>query len=227
MRRFLFLLIFGLAGTGVLVALGVWQVQRLGWKQDTLAQIESRISAAPVSLPGTPDPETDRYLSVSAQGRMTGPSLRVLVSRKRVGAGYRVITGFRTGGRSVLLDRGFIPVESELPAPYEGQVEVTGNLHWPRESDGFTPPPDQERNIWFARDVPAMAKVLGTEPVMIVVRDLSGHDDPVTPLPVDTAGIPNDHLQYAITWFSLAVIWAAMTAYFLWRTRDGAESPKS
>ena len=40
-----------------------------------------------------------------------------------------------------------------------------------------------------------------------------------TPLPVDTAAIPNDHLQYAITWFSLAAIWIAMSIAFILRAR--------
>ena len=96
-------------------------------------------------------------------------------------------------------------------------MTVTGNLQWPRETDSYTPAPDIRGNTWFARDVPAMAAELGTQPILIVAR--SQTDPAVTPMPVDTVGIPNDHLNYAITWFSLALIWAAMTAYFLWRTR--------
>jgi len=65
-----------------------------------------------------------------------------------------------------------------------------------------------------------MAEVLGTEPVLVVTRKLSEPEVGVSPLPVDTSGIPNDHLSYAITWFSLAVIWAAMTGFFIWRMRQ-------
>lgn len=83
--------------------------------------------------------------------------------------------------------------------------------------DSFTPEPDKSNNIWFARDVPKMAAALGTEPVLLIAK--SKTDPNVVPLPVDTEGIPNDHLQYAITWFSLALIWAAMTGFFLWRGR--------
>jgi len=97
-------------------------------------------------------------------------------------------------------------------------VTITGNPHWPDEIDGFTPAPDLAANIWCARDVPALAEALGTEPVLIVARQMSQDRAPVTPLPVDTAGIPNDHLEYAVTWFSLAAIWVAMTAYFGLRT---------
>ena len=109
-----------------------------------------------------------------------------------------------------------------------GEVTVTGNLHWPQEIDSFTPEPDLEANIWFARDLPAMAETLNSEPLLIVARTTSLPDGPVMPLPVDTAGIPNDHLQYAITWFSLALIWVAMTAVFALRgTRRRPERSNS
>ena len=82
-----------------------------------------------------------------------------------------------------------------------------------------------DRNIWFARDVDVMAETLDTEPLLIVMREGAGPDPKITPLPVDTARIPNDHLQYAITWFSLAAIWLAMTVLFLRRRRAPA-TPK-
>ena len=124
-----------------------------------------------------------------------------------------------TGAGRVLVDRGFVPVrETARPEPAEG-VTVLGNLHWPDEVDGYTPEPDLEAGIWFARDVEAMAAHLGTRPILVVARNVSHSDALATPMGLDSSGIPNDHLEYAITWFSLAVIWAAMTVYFLWRQR--------
>ncbi len=218
MRRILFLLIFGVAGTAVLLALGTWQVQRLNWKQAVLHEIENRIADDPVGLPEDPRPERDRYLPVQAAGTIGDGELHVLVSVKRVGPGFRVIAPFEVdGGRIILLDRGFVPDADKNLTRETGPADVVGNLHWPRESDSFTPEPDATRNIWFARDVPAMAAALGTEPVLLIAK--SQTEPGVAPLPVDTAGVPNDHLQYAITWFSLALIWAAMTGFFLWRSR--------
>lgn len=222
MRRILFPLIIGLTGFAILIALGTWQMQRLSWKRAVLMQIETRISADPVPLPAAPDPGRDLYLPVTVSGSIAGEELHVLVSIKRVGPGFRIIAPLITDdGRRILLDRGFVRAEAKDAARQTGAVTVTGNLHWPNETDGFTPPPDPAANTWFARDVAAMAAALDTEPLLLVARTPTGPG--VTPLPVDTAGIPNDHLQYAITWFSLALIWAAMTAYFLWRTRARAE----
>ncbi len=222
MRRILFLLIFGLAGLGVLLSLGIWQVQRLGWKQDVLAEIEDRISAAPVSLPQQVSEDEDKYLPVTISGEMEPGEIHVLVSVKQVGAGYRIIQPFNTEGRTILVDRGFVPTTAKQTERQTGPMEITGNLHWPDEIDSYTPEPDIGANIWFARDVPELAAALGAEPVLLIAR--SETDPNVTPLPVDTAGIPNDHLQYAITWFGLALVWAAMTGYFLWRNRAPSES---
>ncbi|WP_050603197.1 SURF1 family protein [Ruegeria sp. 6PALISEP08] len=222
MRRILFLLIFGLAGLGVLLWLGIWQMQRLAWKQNVLSEIERRISADPVALPPQVSVGADKYLPVTVSGELEPGEIHVLVSVKHVGAGYRIIQSFSTRDRTILVDRGYIPTTAKQADRLTGPMEITGNLHWPDEIDSYTPEADIEANIWFARDVPNLAAALGAEPVLLIAR--SETDPNVTPLPVDTVGIPNDHLQYAITWFGLALVWAAMTGYFLWRSRANSES---
>lgn len=221
-RRMIVPLLFGLLGAAVLIGLGSWQVQRMAWKQGVLAEIAARINAAPVALPATPDPVADRYLPVIVAGRFTGEGLEVLASARQIGAGYRVVAVLETAdGRRVLVDRGFLR-EADHGAPraapsIAGAVQVTGNLHWPQETDSFTPPPDTGRNLWFARDVEAMAAALKAEPTFIVASAPTG--DGIEPMAVDGSAIPNDHLSYAITWFSLAVVWLGMTVLLLWRIR--------
>lgn len=218
-------LVFGILGVGVLVSLGKWQLDRLAWKKGVLAEIEARIAADPVPLPAEVDPEADRYRPVEVSGRIGPDALRVLVSQKRVGAGYRLISGFDTGTRRVLLDRGFIPVDEEIPDAPAREVTVTGNLHWPDDRLDTTPDNDVAGNMWFARDVAQMAQELDTEPLLVIARELDPPEPSIRPLPVDTSGIPNDHLEYAVTWFSLAVIWAAMTGFFIRRQiRAGKEA---
>lgn len=225
--RVLFPLLFGLIGAAILISLGVWQMQRLQWKEAILDDIDARIIAAPVAVPERPDPVDDKYLPVIASGTITDEEVHVLVSQKRIGAGYRIIAAFETDeGRRLLLDRGFVKVDQKNAPRPTGAAEVTGNLHWPDELGSSIPAPDLTAEIWFARDVPALAAHLGTEPILIIARETSLAEDPVDPLPVDNAGIPNDHLQYAITWFSLAAIWLIMTFSFLWRAR-GAQKGSS
>jgi surfeit locus 1 family protein len=217
-RRMIVPLLFGLIGAAILIGLGTWQLQRLAWKEGILAQIEARLGDPPVALPLSPDPVADRYLPVEVSGRLTQDALYVLTSDREAGPGYRVVEAMLTDdGRRIMIDRGFLPEDKRGAPPQGGSLTVTGTLHWPDETDSFTPPPDPVRAIWFARDVPAMAAALGTEPVLVVARSDTG--DGIAPIPVDTLGIPNNHLQYAITWFCLSVVWLGMTVLLLWRIR--------
>nr|WP_246849699.1 SURF1 family protein [Rubellimicrobium arenae] len=209
----------GLVGVAILCGLGIWQLERLGQKTALLAAIEGRITAEPVPLPASPSPDADQYLPVTVEGAIGGQEAPVLTSVQGQGAGYRVVTAMTSADRRVLVDLGFVPeADKDLPRMAE-RARVTGNLLWPQESDAWTPAPDQGRNIWFARDIAAMADALGTEPILVVARTIDGADLGTTPLPVDTAGIPNDHLQYAITWFSLAAVWAVMSLLLIRRAR--------
>ncbi|MEM5521941.1 SURF1 family protein [Sulfitobacter sp. AS59] len=226
MRRTLFLLIIGLGGAAILISLGVWQVQRLAWKQAIIADINARITATPVTLPESVDPLTDAYLPITADGVIEGGEIHVLVSQKDIGAGYRIIAPFELqDGRQIMVDRGFALTTAKDTERAIGQTTVIGNLQWPQETDGFTPAPDMKANIWFARDVDAMAAQLQTLPILLVARSSSLPEPGVSALPVDTARIPNDHLQYAITWFSLAAIWLGMSLFFL--RRRGASKVES
>ena len=211
-------LLIGILGVAALLWLGTWQLQRLAWKEGILAQIEARVGDAPVPLPAELDRATDSYRAVAVSGRFTGADLDIFTSAGMLGAGVRVIAAFETdGGRQILVDRGFVPQEDrEAPRP-AGPARVEGNLLWPDEEDRFTPEPDAASGLWFARDVAAMAEALATEPVLVVAREVEPAAPGITPLPVTTVGIPNNHLGYAVTWLSLAAVWAGMTGLLLWR----------
>ena len=218
MLRLIFPLVLGLGGAAILIGLGSWQLQRLDWKLEVLAQIEARISGNPEPLPDAPEAGRDQYQPVIVRGDLTGEGLYVLVSRKQIGPGYRVVQVLDLGGRRILIDRGFLRDRDKPSHGFAtGALRVSGNLLWPVEVDGYTPPPDLARNLWFARDLPAMAQALGAEPVLVVEWGSDPADPLVAPMPVDTAHIPNDHLQYAITWFLLALVWLGMTGLLVWR----------
>jgi surfeit locus 1 family protein len=220
MIRYLFPILLGVLGSGVLVALGLWQVDRMAWKEGILADIDARITDVPAALPALPDPQADKYLSVTATGTLTGPEIHVLASAKGLGAGYRVIRALDTEGRRVMVDLGFLPLELKEADRPARDLTVTGNLHWPDEINGSTPETDTTRAIWFARDVDTMAATLQTAPVLIVARDMQPPVPTLTPYPVDSSTIPNDHLSYAATWFGLALVWLGMTLLWLWRIRQ-------
>jgi surfeit locus 1 family protein len=223
MRRMLFPLFLGLGGIAILMSLGFWQLHRLEWKETILANIAAQINKPPTDIAeiGDPDPVAQRYQPVKLSGKTLGAEILVLSGKKNDGAGYEVISAFETtGGRRILVDRGFIPEELRNVVRPPVALSITGNLDWPMETDSFTPPPDTKTGLWFARDVAKMAENLRTDPLLVVVKQADGDTQSIDPVPVDTSGIPNDHLQYAITWFSLAGVWVGMTAYLLWRIRQ-------
>ena len=225
MARYLSAIMLGVGGVAILLTLGFWQLRRLDWKETVLAEIAAQMLAAPTELPASAglDPEAARYKPVKAVGRTIGTEILVLSGKTDLGPGYEVIAGFETtAGRRILLDRGFVADGARRDPRPSVDLSVSGNLHWPQEADAYTPPPDIGEGIWFARDVPAMAAALGTEPLMIVVRQSDGDGQGIVPVPLDTAAIANHHLHYAITWFSLALVWAGMTVFLLWRIRQAS-----
>ena len=214
--RYIAPLLIGLIGAAILVALGNWQLQRLEWKQGIMAELSTQLKGPAQPLPRMISPQEQRYQPVALEGTVGGVSLRVLASTQFGGAGYRIISPFTTQGRIVLLDRGFIPVSSAGRTWSTYDAKVTGNLHWPDDRKSSTPENDVAGNVWFARDIAQMAEVLGTEPLLIVARTLDPAQG-IEPQPLNPEGIRNDHLQYAITWLSLALVWIAMTGYWIWR----------
>ena len=217
-RQMIFAVMLGAAGTGILIGLGVWQLQRLQWKEAIIAGAEAMIAADPIPLPAAPDAAQDRYRAVSVTGGFTGEEAHVLTSSREAGPGFLVIAAYQTeDGRRILIDRGFVPeTEKTTRRPARPQA-VTGNLNWPDDVTSSTPPYDSGRAIWYGRDVAGMAALLGTEPVLVIARSDTG--DGILSQPVTTAGFRNDHFQYAVTWFLLAATWAGMTGLMLWRIR--------
>ena len=213
-------IIFGVAGVAVLIGLGAWQVKRLAWKEALIARLEQRLATDPVALPPAPDPVRDAFLRVRVTGHVGADEVHVLTSLIPYGPGFRVIVALTADSdRVVMADLGYLPEAlKDADARPAGPVEVVGALYWPDETDGFTPAPDRAANIWFARDLAPMAEALGTEPLLIVAEQHGGGEWP-KPLRLGVS-LASNHLQYAITWFLLALAWAVMSALLVRRERD-------
>jgi surfeit locus 1 family protein len=218
LRKILFPLILGVAGCGVLISLGMWQVDRLSWKQDILAEINTRLAAEPVALSRDVAEDTHEYTRVTLAGIPTGEELHVLVSGTEAGTGYRVISKVQTGLGPILVDQGLLQLDNKDAAPLIAPMDMTGTLLWPDDQNSNTPDPDFAKNIWFARNIDTMSAALDTLPLMVVLSAATPSDPRLTPLPVNTATVKNDHLEYAITWFLLAFVWAIMTLFLILRT---------
>jgi surfeit locus 1 family protein len=223
------------AGIGTLILLGLmtWQIQRLAWKEGLIALLEARLAEPPMQgLPDAYDPEME-FRRVALSGRFTGAAgahgfsdVARLTTIRPWGAGYHIIQPFETEtGRLVLVDRGFIPVEEKnidaaaartTPAP-EGRVDLVATLRWPEDSDFFA---DQNAglrdNVWLTREVDRIAPLWKAEPVLLVAETSTAVGTWPKPQPT-SVDLPNDHLEYAVTWGSLAAIWALLGALLTWR----------
>jgi surfeit locus 1 family protein len=225
-----------LVGLVALVWLGNWQLERRTWKETLIATLGERLTASATALPppvrwGVLDQKEMEFRRVSFPAEFlhgdealiytAGSSLRPDVS----GPGYWALTPARLlGGSVVMVNRGFVPeAHREQKARPEGQVagvvEILGVLRWPEARGQFTPADDPDRNTWYVRDhlAVAVAKKLG--PVAPFYIDQEAPPAPgglpkVGPLKVN---LPNNHLQYAVTWFGLAL--ALLSVFLIWAFR--------
>lgn len=216
-RQIIAVLVFGLGGAAILLGLCKWQLDRLDWKLGIIATLEQRLSADPVPLPAAPDEASDEYRRVTVTGHYLPGEAHVLSSAQPWGVGFRIVAAYETtDGRRVLVDRGYVPEAQKSAVRDLPQVAVAGALLWPDEVTSSTPEPDLAKNFWFGRDPARIGAQLGTEPVMIVAESNPGEWPKARPVTVE---VRNDHLEYAITWGSLAAVWLGMTFIVLQRIR--------
>ncbi len=207
-----------------MLGLGTWQVERLEWKRELIASRTAHVTAPPIALPeaGADGAELEFH-----RVRLTGAFLHdremYLGARSLNGnVGYHVVTPLeRNDGSHVLVDRGWVPLERKAPetrplGQLQGQVTVEGVIRTGGRKGRFVPDNVPEENFWFYVDVAAMAAHagLGALPpfyVEAVAADVPGG------LPIGgqaRINIPNDHLEYAITWYALAL--ALVVIYLLY-----------
>lgn len=221
------LTLFAALCLAVLTGLGLWQLDRLEWKTRLIKTIETGLSANPVALTdveaGIEHGLDVDWLRARATGRFRHDQERHIYSLRGGKAGYQVATPLETAeGLTVWVDRGFVPEALKDPATRPqgqvgGVVEVTGLIRVREGERGwFTPPNDAERNVWITWDLAAMSAA--AEPplsgaVLAVALEAQGAAPPGGhPIPWDrsTIELPNRHLEYAITWFGLALCLAGV-----------------
>ena len=225
--------LFTLMAVTVCAGLGTWQLERLNWKRGLIAQREAALAAAPVPPPRTPaEAASLEFRWVAAEGEFLheGEILRIAPGPTG-GSGFEVITPLReASGRVIFVDRGFVPADLKDRAKRAaggsvGPVRVTGILRLPPvvKPSWFLPDNKPERNLWFWIDLPAMAAAdrLSAVARFYLVADATPNPGG-WPKGRDVAEpLPNNHLQYAITWFALAV--AGLTVYVLSQRRGPVE----
>jgi len=219
-RRDVAFLVFSLLALALCVGLGVWQVERLQWKRALLAQMSGRMAAEPLPLPEVEGRrragEDIEFLRAGATGRFDAGEVRYFATRDRV-VGWQLVSPFETtDGETVLVDRGFVPDEAraEAVSPPPGVVTINGIVRTHAGGRGaFTPADKPAEGVFYAWSPAAMGAALHVErPLGFILHAEPSADAPRWPAPAlpDPGSIPNNHLQYAITWFGLALALAVI-----------------
>jgi surfeit locus 1 family protein len=226
------LAVLGIAG---LTALGVWQLERRVWKLDLIERVDQRIHATPVAAPGPAEwrsinAASAEYRRVRITGRFLNDREALVQAVTRAGAGFWVLTPLETNqGFTVLVNRGFVPAdrrqaEARSAGQVTGETTVTGLLRLTEPKGGFLRANNPREGRWYSRDVAAISSALGlaqTAPYFVDVDSTPNAGGlPVGGLTV--IAFPNNHLQYAVTWFALALmlaVWAVLLLRHEKRTR--------
>ena len=229
-----------LIGIALLLSLGFWQLDRRAWKRDLIASIEERSNTPPIALPGQLEEVPDlEFLRAEAGGVFDHEQELYLVARTLEGkVGFHVLTPLKLGdGRLLLVDRGWVPPELKLQSAraesqLQGRVLVTGLLR----SDGWKgqswirPDNRPEQNEWLYIDLDAMAEAIGRPDLTrdYYLQSLEGSGGEGYPRAVPSrSNIRDDHLQYALTWFALAIALVAIYVICYRRRSIRLPNPKS
>ena len=195
------------------LSLGTWQLYRLQWKQDLISQIDQGLKSTPIKYSNK---IKNDYQRVVLNGKYNYENQIYLYSLNAKGQpGFDVITPFKTiEGDNVLVNRGWINKEmkNKTEINLSNKSEIYGLLRKIIKKNIFKPENDTDKNIWFSININQIKKITG--------KNFSNHvvflEDNVINLPVPkkiTIDVPNNHLKYAITWYSISI---SIFFYFLY-----------
>lgn len=214
------LTVLTLACLALLLWLGTWQVQRLQWKLDLIGRAERGLELPAVPLPSAEEALAALdYRRVTVEGELLGDRAVGFGTRAAGGrVGAVLLTPLRLAdGRVLMVERGWLP-EDRLPPDQPDalrarrDVALEGVLRWHGDAgpNAFTPENRPDARRWFWLDAAGLASWLGMPvlPASLVVEESEGG---LVPQPV-VVSFRNDHLGYAITWYSLA---AALIVFYV------------
>lgn len=215
-----------LSAVTVMLGFSVWQLERRAWKHELIALRVARIAAPSVPLPAKVDLKLFEFRKISLRGRfLHAKELYVGARSLRNNLGYHVYTPFAVNdGTVVLVNRGWIPLARKETSRRRrgqivGEIELVGHLRIGGRKSAFTPDNVPAENFWFYVDIQAMADHVGVRTPRPFYLQAAGNPPPGGwPRPVAIwINMPDNHLQYAITWLALAV--GLLVIYFLYHRR--------
>jgi len=231
-----------LAAMLALVSLGVWQLQRKTWKESLISDINSRAHAVVTELPSENswpswNAAADEFRHVTVSGTYLHDwetPVYGLMQTAQLGAGQNA-TGSVQGsyiftpllldnGAIIFINRGFVPDGQMDAVSHPGEhVQVSGILRAPEKRGWFVPENNPEKGKWYTRASNAMAAYYQFErPAPFYLEaDAQPKASEAVSWPqggvTRTITLKNDHLQYALTWFGLALTLFGVSAWSVFR----------
>jgi surfeit locus 1 family protein len=228
--------VFALAGVAILCGLGLWQLDRKVWKENLIAAMTERLAHEPADLPprdrwGHLQQQREEFARVGFPAEFLPGEEALVYSASSAfrpdvkGPGYWVFAPARlAGGSLVIINRGFVPLERKDPSSRSdgaprGSIDVVGIVRWPETRGLFTPADEPQNNVWYLRDIQTIAAAKKWAAAAPFYIDMEA-PVPLGGLPLPgklQVNLPDNHLQYAITWFGLALALAGV--YLVWLVR--------
>lgn len=220
--------IIALTLISLLISLGSWQMHRLTWKHELIERIESNVHAEPISAPNIKDWEIANqkameYRAVTVTGYYLNDKETHVGALTEKGSGYWIITPLKSNnGDIVFINRGYVGIgerdpQKRITGQIDGEVNVTGLLRLTEPKGFFLRQNEPDKNIWHARDIKAFSNRLGLQNVPEYFIDANAEqnraDRPIGGMTV--IKFADNHLAYALTWFSLAAMVLGMAIYLI------------
>jgi len=184
--------------------LGTWQLYRLQWKQDLISQISEGLKSTPIKYSQNIN---KNYQKVVLSGKYDFKNQIYLYSLNEKGQpGFDVITPFKTISKeNVLVNRGWIKKEfKNNPNINISSKNIVGMLRNANRKNIFTPDNDTSKNIWFSINLEDVQKITGKKFNKFIIYLEDKNIDIPKPKKI-TVDLPNNHLKYAITWYSISI----------------------
>ena len=196
----------------VFIALGVWQIIRLNWKNNLILEIENSLKKPPVELNQF---NKENFLKIKTSGIINFKKQIYLYNLNDSGTpGFEVINPIFIGGENYLINRGWIPFEKKDTPEINifDQNNIIGTLKAQGRKNIFKPDNDIKENYWFSLDREDIFKFTNKKFSQYIIY-LDGNYQFPRPKKI-TANISNNHKKYAMTWFSLAISILLLYLYF-------------
>ena len=212
--------VFNICAIIILLSLGTWQLERLQWKNKYINIIENKMNmpAIEISKDNFMLANDNRYRKVILKGTYLYDKKITLHSKihNKV-VGKHLIVPFKTDYGYLLINRGFITnnVLENLNEVSEN-INVTGIINIANKKSYFTPNNNIQNNDWYYINIKEVSDFYSIDLLNFYLIE---ENNPLEIFPVGSQyniNIPNDHLQYAFTWFSLAFA-LSIFMHLVWR----------